>query len=359
MGVNNQRRPAVELSNPMSVDDSSPISSTPSNLTINSLLALLSAQLYTSTVKTVHSAIRSNCNIAITKILYNIKSNSLDIQNYLEFVIFPLVVLKSMPFGEARKIRGRNRGIAQRDYTMHRLQLWNENKTLVINSTLDPPENADRNLQPHFTASNNLRRAEHLARNNGQYGKAVKSLLSGGIAPVNQEIINILDSKHPSAPLPSIKELPVGASFSVQPKQVLKQLHSFSKGSAGGRSGWRVGHFLELCQFQEFLTLFTDVINLFLSARVPLEINQLLVSGKLVPILKKDGGIRPVVVGEVFRRLLSKLCVAHIYYDSLEYLQPLQLGVGVKAKVDRRQCCMHLIESFANQIQRILKKFWR
>ena len=56
-----------------------------------------------------------------------------------------------------------------------------------------------------------------------------------------------------------------------------------------------------------------------------------MVSGKLVPLLKNDGGIRPVVVGEVFRRLLSKLCVANVHVSSLLYLQPLQLGVGVKS----------------------------
>ena len=54
-----------------------------------------------------------------------------------------------------------------------------------------------------------------------------------------------------------------------------------------------------------------------------------MVSGTLVPIPKKDGGIRPVVVGEVFRRLVSKICVAFIRSDVLEYFQPLQLGVGL------------------------------
>ena len=91
--------------------------------------------------------------------------------------------------------------------------------------------------------------------------------------------------------------------------------------------------FLELGLFQDFMTAFTDVINIFLAARVPSEISTIMVSGKLVPLLRNDGGIRPVVVGEVFRRLLSKLCVANVHVSSLQYLkylQPLQLGVGVK-----------------------------
>ena len=76
-----------------------------------------------------------------------------------------------------------------------------------------------------------------------------------------------------------------------------------------------------------------------------------MVSGKLVPLLKKDGGIRPVVVGEVFRRLLSKLCVANVHLSSLQYLQPLQLGVGLK--VERKLFSTLLIELFVRKIWRM------
>ena len=43
----------------------------------------------------------------------------------------------------------------------------------------------------------------------------------------------------------------------------------------------------------------------------------------------------------------KSLCVAHVYHDSLEYLQPLELGVD-----------MHLIESTASRILPMLKKSW-
>ena len=74
--------------------------------------------------------------------------------------------------------------------------------------------------------------------------------------------------------------------------------------------------------------MFTETINIFLSARIPSEISTFIVSGILVPLSKKGGGARPVVVGEGFRRLLSKLCVANVDNSALAYRQPLQLGVG-------------------------------
>eukprot|EP01037_Dinobryon_pediforme_P040851 gene40851-50245_t len=52
---------------------------------------------------------------------------------------------------------------------------------------------------------------------------------------------------------------------------------------------------------------FTFFVNLFLADRIPRTLARIVVSGSLVPVLKKDGGIRPIVVGEVFRRLISKL----------------------------------------------------
>jgi hypothetical protein len=59
---------------------------------------------------------------------------------------------------------------------------------------------------------------------------------------------------------------------------------------------------------------------------------QLYVSGNLIPLLKKDAdvrNIRPIVVGEVFRRLVSKLCTKQVAKDASTFLQPLQFGVGI------------------------------
>jgi hypothetical protein len=65
----------------------------------------------------------------------------------------------------------------------------------------------------------------------------------------------------------------------------------------------------------------------------------------LVPLIKKDGGIRPIVVGEVIRRLISKLCVAAVFHDARDYLQPLQLGVG------ERGGCEAVLHAFNRSIR--------
>lgn len=48
---------------------------------------------------------------------------------------------------------------------------------------------------------------------------------------------------------------------------------------------------------------------------------------------KKNGGHRPIAVGEVLRRLVSKCLASHTRQAAVSLLTPLQLGVGVQAIV--------------------------
>jgi hypothetical protein len=45
---------------------------------------------------------------------------------------------------------------------------------------------------------------------------------------------------------------------------------------------------------------------------------------------KRDGGIRPIVVGEIDRRLVSKIVCKAALSSAKTHFEPTQLGVGVK-----------------------------
>ena len=191
---------------------------------------------------------------------------------------------------------------------------------------------SERFARPKHSLASNLRRAERLIREDGQFGKAVKALHSNGVAIVNEETIRALKAKHPVSELPRENLFPPFDEvdvLSVTAKKVIFFLQSFPKGTSCGRSGWRVSHFSELCQFQHFVDAFTHLVNIMLAGNVPKSVSRLLVSGNLVPLLKKDGSVRPIVVGEVLRRLISKICVSKVYEVAATYLQPFQVGVGV------------------------------
>jgi hypothetical protein len=249
-----------------------------------------------------------------------------------------------------RPLSARKRRKVQLEFNFNQLARWNLEKDAFINQFINDHLSSSK-TKPTSRSSlvshlGNLKRAEKLVRFDGQYGKAIKALQSNGVAPFSPETLRSLNDKHPVSPLPSV--LPAVSSVGAlrtSGQKILIALQSFPKGSGKSRSGWRVLHFIEIFEYQSFVDDFTEFINRFLSNQVPSELASMLVSGTLVPVLKKDGGIRPIVVGEVFRRLISKLCVSAVSHAVTEYLEPLQLGVGVHGG------CEAVLHSFNRSIR--------
>ena len=71
-----------------------------------------------------------------------------------------------------------------------------------------------------------------------------------------------------------------------------------------------------------------DLVNLLARGQAPTEVAPWLCGASLMALPKKDGSSRPIAVGEVIRRITSKiLCTAYKDHAS-EYLWPLQIGVA-------------------------------
>eukprot|EP00884_Botryococcus_braunii_P023022 jgi/Botrbrau1/9403/Bobra.0252s0028.1 len=54
------------------------------------------------------------------------------------------------------------------------------------------------------------------------------------------------------------------------------------------------------------------------------------VGGPATPLLEPQGGIRPIAVGSIFRRLASKVAARAALPVVGPHLRPLQVGVGVR-----------------------------
>ena len=79
-------------------------------------------------------------------------------------------------------------------------------------------------------------------------------------------------------------------------------------------------------------SIFRFSANCSTMMELPPELQEFIGSGRLIPLNKKDQGIRPVVVGEFFRSLVSKLALKEVEGQLLA-LQPAQIGVGGKGPV--------------------------
>ena len=67
-----------------------------------------------------------------------------------------------------------------------------------------------------------------------------------------------------------------------------------------------------------------------INGSIPSSLAPLLCAARLIPLRKKDEGVRPVAVGDVLRRIVGKCLLHHpTVAEQVRTLQPLQLGVGV------------------------------
>ena len=123
---------------------------------------------------------------------------------------------------------------------------------------------------------------------------------------------------------------------------------SFPNGTAPGPSGLRASHLNEAIscpspdRSAHALRALTDLVHVMSAGNIPSEVIPHLCGATLLANRKKDGGLRPIAVGEVLRRLTSKCLARHVQEDAIHTLAPLQLGVGVKGG------CEAIIHSVAN-----------
>ncbi|GJU01065.1 hypothetical protein Tco_1111403 [Tanacetum coccineum] len=79
----------------------------------------------------------------------------------------------------------------------------------------------------------------------------------------------------------------------------------------------------------ELVSSITQVVNLFLEGKCPMMLGEYIASAPFTLLVKPGGGIRPIAVGTIWRRLVSKVSATMIGHSFDGYLVGLQFGVGV------------------------------
>ena len=156
------------------------------------------------------------------------------------------------------------------------------------------------------------------------------------ITPTSQ-VMFALRLKHTSSPLnlrPPPTEL-VSKTLSISEEEVMIVLKSFCPSSAGGVGGLRPGHLKNLVDPQtaeagrHLMKALANLCLKLLRGQIPQLARDLLFTANLTALRKRDGGIRPITVGNVFRRLASKMAAKRVISDLRRQLPPVQLGVSV------------------------------
>ena len=172
----------------------------------------------------------------------------------------------------------------------------------------------------------------------GDVTAAVRIIASDdSVITPTSEVVTALRLKHPPSPhdLRPPPTEPVTKTSSVSEEEVMVALKSFRPSSAGGVDGLRPGHLKDLVAPQtaeagrRLMKALANLCSKLLLGQVPQHARDLLFAANLTALRKKDGGIRPIAVGNVFRRLASKIAAKRVIPELRRQLPLVQLGVGV------------------------------
>lgn len=172
------------------------------------------------------------------------------------------------------------------------------------------------------------------------------------IAPFDSASFNKLKVKHPPQPCDR-REFPpcVSAALRVLQQDVRTAVNSFSLGSAGGASGLRPQHLKDALSRRtgdagsRLLIRLTDLVNIILSGSVPELVLPVLAGASLTAFNKKDGGIRPIAVGDTLRRLSAKCATKAVQEKFAGVFGPSQLGFGISGGCE---AAVHASRRFTN-----------
>ena len=150
------------------------------------------------------------------------------------------------------------------------------------------------------------------------------------VVPPNEESADLLRAKHPASteihPTPSYST----ASIVLSARRLTEAVKSMSAASAPGPDGLRASH------LQQFLSenastardtvvnAMRDFSEICTSGRVPASITPLFYGASLCALRKSDGSLRPIAVGFVLRRLISKAICGELRERAAALLLPSQ-----------------------------------
>ncbi|KAK2402696.1 hypothetical protein QL285_052193 [Trifolium repens] len=152
----------------------------------------------------------------------------------------------------------------------------------------------------------------------------------------------------PSAPTILFSEAPLVVDVDT----VFRCIKSFPKVTSCGRDGLRAQHLLDaMCGEgsaveRDLLDVITPVVNLWLGGRCPKSLSKFVASAPLTPLLKPDGGIRPIAVGTIWRRLVSKVAMKGVSKDIAKYLNDFQFGIGISGGAE---AILHIVNRVLSQ----------
>ena len=225
---------------------------------------------------------------------------------------------------------GRKHAKASAAYTLDRLHQWQQGERHSLWNSRGQLPGSGRNKP--LTAQERRTLATSLTRE-GFDRKACNALLSQGLCPQTAETAQALQALHPAQPPPTTPDVAAQPLAAVLvPEAIARALRSFPSDTAAGPSGLRVQHLWEACaagSTEALLQQLCGVVSLLAQGQACPAVAPSLAGASLVALPKPTGGVRPIAVGEILRRLTAKCLMEAVRDDARQHFAPVQLGVAI------------------------------
>ena len=214
----------------------------------------------------------------------------------------------------------------------------NEQLRAQITGERAPPKPDPRAREDeHNHDANTLRRDVRRKIDAGQVNNAMKLIINDGkLIPLTDTVLTALKEKHPPA---SNKQLPTLSATSqpiiIDREMINAAVQSMNIASAAGPDGLRPSLLRQLVgkEFVGSRDKILDSLQSFaatcVAGKVPSSISKFFFGATLCALRKKDGKVRPIAVGCVIRRIISKAACHAVRERASKLLSPIQLGIGI------------------------------
>jgi hypothetical protein len=155
-----------------------------------------------------------------------------------------------------------------------------------------------------------------------------------------EEFISIATKLHPQRSFidPSC---PPSSRFVIDREKFVQHLKSRDNGSAAGPSGWTASMLLGITESDANLDLLIDLFEMIINAELSPTARHMLLASIIMLLPKPDGKWRPVTIGEELYRSPGALVLSRVTDEIHGIMEPIQLGVGSPAGVERVVHTLH------------------
>ncbi|CAL1154289.1 unnamed protein product [Cladocopium goreaui] len=217
--------------------------------------------------------------------------------------------------------------------TLRRCQRWLAGERMELWDELVQPRPARARADGVELAAQHTRCCALAAE--GELSRACAALTEPPPLPPSRATLEALAAQHPQAAPPDVAQLGPArpaAVPEVTKENVVRAVRSFSRASAPGPSGLRADHLQETLSTAHGDEVASHLVALcqLLARGEPALVAPHLAGARLHALPKKQGGVRPIAVGETLRRLVSKALCQAVREDAVNHFCPLQVGVGAR-----------------------------